>query len=143
MRLRSAGVYSPEKQSFIKPCVGRPPARVGEKVAQLVGAAPGQVVVSDSTSVNLFKLVMAALALRPEYTRIVSDEINFPSDLYVLQGCVRLLGDRHHVQLVPSEDGISVDPQALYDAINEQTALVTLSPRSIQERLPVRRGGRY
>jgi len=86
---------------------------------------------------------MAALALRPEYTRIVSDEINFPSDLYVLQGCVRLLGDRHHVQLVPSEDGISVDPQALYDAINEQTALVTLSPRSIQERLPVRRGGRY
>jgi kynureninase len=103
------------------------PTRVGEKIARLVGAEPGQVVVSDSTSVNLFKLVMAALALRSERDRIVSDVMNFPSDLYILQGCIRLLGDRHHLHLVPSADDITVDRQMLFDAIDERTALVTLS----------------
>ena len=103
------------------------PARVGEKIAQLVGAGPGQVVVSDSTSVNLFKLTMAALAKRPGRDRIVSDVLNFPSDLYILQGCVRLLGDCHHLHLVPSAEGITVDQQALFDAMDERTALVTLS----------------
>jgi kynureninase len=103
------------------------PARVGEKIAQLVGAGPGQVVVSDSTSVNLFKLTMTALAKQPGRSRIVSDVLNFPSDLYILQGCARLLGDRHHLHLVPSADGITVDQQTLFDAMDEQTALVTLS----------------
>jgi kynureninase len=103
------------------------PAWVGEKIAQLVGAGPGQVVVSDSTSVNLFKLTMTALAKRPGRGCIVSDVLNFPSDLYILQGCTRLLGDRHHLHLVPSADGITVDQQALFDAMDERTALVTLS----------------
>jgi kynureninase len=103
------------------------PARVGEKIAQLVGAGPGQVVVSDSTSVNLFKLTMTALAKQPGRSRIASDVLNFPSDLYILQGCARLLGDRHHLHLVPSADGIRVDQQTLFDAMDEQTALVTLS----------------
>jgi kynureninase len=103
------------------------PARVGEKIAQLVGAGPGQVVVSDSTSVNLFKLTMTALAKRPGRDRIVSDVLNFPSDLYILQGCARLLGDRHDLHLVPSADGITVDEQALFDAVDERTVLVTLS----------------
>jgi kynureninase len=103
------------------------PARVGEKIAGLVGAGPGQVIVSDSTSVNLFKLTMAALAMRPERDRIVSDVLNFPSDLYVLQGCIHLLGDRHRLHLAPSADGITVDRQALFDTIDERTALVSLS----------------
>lgn len=103
------------------------PARVGEKIARLVGAGPGQVLVADSTSVNLFKLVMAGLALCPKRTHIVSDTLNFPSDLYILQGCIRLLGNQHHLHLVPSEDDIVVDDQRLLDAIDEQTALVTLS----------------
>ncbi|MBN1955915.1 MAG: kynureninase [Anaerolineae bacterium] len=102
-------------------------ARVGEKIAQLVGAGPGQVLVSDSTSINLFKLVMAALSLRPQRERIVSDALNFPSDLYILQGCMHLLGDRHHLHLVPADDDVAVEPQVLYDAIDERTALVTLS----------------
>jgi kynureninase len=103
------------------------PQRVGNKIATLVGAGPGQIVVSDSTSVNLFKLVMAALALRPERDRIVSDVLNFPSDLYVLQGCIQLLGDRHHLHLVPSAGGIAVDQGELLTAIDGRTALVTLS----------------
>ena len=103
------------------------PVRAGEKIAQVVGAGPGQVVVGDSTSVNLFKLAMAALAMHPERQRIVSDVLNFPSDLYVLQGCIRLLGNRHQLSLVPSADDITVDPSALLEAIDERTALVTLS----------------
>jgi kynureninase len=103
------------------------PSGVGEKIARLVGAGPGQVVVSDSTSVNLFKLTMAAMEMRPARDRIVSDVLNFPSDLYVLQGCIRLLGDRHSLHLVPSADDITVDQRTLFDAIDERTVLVTLS----------------
>ena len=103
------------------------PQRIGEKIAQLVGAAPGQVVVSDSTSVDLFKAVMAALDLLPERFKIVTDSFNFPSDLYVLQGCASLLNGKHIIQVVPSEDTITPDLPALYDAIDESTALVTLS----------------
>jgi kynureninase len=92
-----------------------------------VGAAPDQVLVTDSTSANLFKLVMAALLARPGRTRIVSDALNFPSDLYVLQGCIRLLGDRHHLHLAPSAGEIEPDLTALFDALDDQVALVTLS----------------
>src|SRR5450756_465164 len=83
------------------------PQRIGEKIGQLVGAAPGQVVVSDSTSVDLFKAVMAALDLLPERFKIVTDSFNFPSDLYVLQGCASLLNGKHIIQLVPSQDTIT------------------------------------
>jgi len=103
------------------------PTRVGEKIARLTGAGPGQVIVSDSTSVNLFKLTMAALAMRPQRERIVSDSMNFPSDLYILQSCIRLLGDRHRLRLVPSNDDVEMDQHSLFEAIDEQTALVTLS----------------
>lgn len=101
--------------------------RVGDKLGQLIGAGRGTVIVSDTTSINLFKLTMTALKLRPERTRIVSDTLNFPSDLYILQGCIDMMGDRHHLTLVPSEDGLTIDTDTLYDAIDERTALVTLS----------------
>ncbi|HUS70366.1 MAG TPA: kynureninase [Anaerolineae bacterium] len=103
------------------------PGRVGDKIGRLLGAGPGQVVVSDTTSVNLFKLVMVALEMTSGRDRIVTDVLNFPSDLYILQGCVRLLGDQHEICLVPSEDGIAVDQQVLFEEIDERTALVTLS----------------
>jgi kynureninase len=103
------------------------PRRVGDKIARLLGAAPGQVLVSDSTSVNLFKLAMAALALRQGRTRIVSDALNFPSDLYVLQGCCHSMGEGHTLHLAPSTDGIVPDERHLMALIDEQTALVSLS----------------
>jgi len=104
------------------------PVRVGEKIAKLIGAAEGQVVGGDSTSVSLFKLTMAALTLRPERMRIVTDTLNFPSDLYVLQSCSRLLGNKHEIIRIGSkDDGITPDLEALKDAINEDTALVSLS----------------
>ena len=103
------------------------PTRLGDLLGQLLGAAAGQVVVCDSTSVNLYKTIMAALALRPHRHEIVSDVHNFPSDLYVLQGCIAALGDLHRLRLVPSEDGITVELEAVDAAIGESTALVTLS----------------
>jgi kynureninase len=103
-------------------------SRVGDKIGQLSGAAAGQVVVSDTTSINLFKLTMAALTLFPDKKRIVTDTLNFPSDLYILQGCVQLLGRGHEIVRIGSRDGdLTPDLDALEKAINSDTALVTLS----------------
>jgi kynureninase len=101
--------------------------RIGDKIASLVGAEPGEVIVSDSTSINLFKLLLAGLEIQPDRAKIVSDEFNFPSDLYVLQGCISLMGNRHILDLVKSRDGISIDDDAFFNSIDRQTAIVTLS----------------
>jgi kynureninase len=103
------------------------PQRIGDKIGSLLGAGASQVLACDSTSTNLFKLTLAALALRPDRRRIVSDTLNFPSDLYILQGCIDLLGGRHELALAPASDDMRVDPAALADLIDEQTALVTVS----------------
>jgi kynureninase len=67
------------------------PERLGADVAKLLGADPGEVVVGDSTTVNLFKLLAVSVALRPGRRVIVSDGENFPTDLYVAQGIARML----------------------------------------------------
>ncbi len=103
------------------------PIRVGEKIAGLVGADHGQVAVSDSTTVNLYKLAMSALMLRPERKKIITDTLNFPSDLYMLQGCSHVLGGKHTIQMLEPADGLRVDTQTVLDAIDSNTALVALS----------------
>ncbi len=67
------------------------PARVGGKIARLIGAAPHEVVAADSTSVNLFKLTTAALQARPGRPVILTETGNFPTDLYIAQGIAGLL----------------------------------------------------
>jgi kynureninase len=67
------------------------PARVGGALAPLIGAAPGEVVVHDSVSVNLAQLVHAALALRPDRRVIAIDPHDFPSDRYIVDGIARTL----------------------------------------------------
>ncbi|MCA1554155.1 MAG: kynureninase, partial [Chloroflexi bacterium] len=103
------------------------PRRIGDKIAQLVGARAGEVVVSDSTSINLFKLIVAALRRQSGQTRVVSDVFNFPSDLYIIQGAMELLGNGHELVLVHSDDGITPDLDQLYNSIDERTAVVELS----------------
>lgn len=83
------------------------PSRVGDKIGQLVGAAPGQVIVCDTTTVNLFKLVIAALQHQPRRAKIVTDTLNFPSDLYVLQGITNL-SSRMDSMVNPEIDDASV-----------------------------------
>ncbi|HMX75020.1 MAG TPA: kynureninase [Anaerolineales bacterium] len=104
------------------------PARVGDKIGQLIGAAAGQVLVNDTVSLNLFKLAAAALTLQPSKTRIITDTFNFPSDLYILQGIRQTFGGRHEIiSIGASDNDITPDLAALETAIDENTALVTLS----------------
>jgi kynureninase len=65
------------------------PERIGARVARLIGAQPHEVVIADSTSINLFKVVKAALGLRPGRHTILSEYGNFPTNAYVLQGVAR------------------------------------------------------
>lgn len=86
------------------------PARAGERIARLIGAEAGSVRVCDSTSVNLFKVLSAALALRHDRRIILSDNGNFPTDLYVAENLGRALGRNHHLRLVaPEEVAASLD----------------------------------
>lgn len=103
------------------------PNTLGAKIAQLVGAQPDEIIVSGATSINLFKLAAAALRARPGRSRIVSDVFNFPSDLYILQGLIDLLGQNHTLHLIPSQDDIHIKSEAVAETINAHTALVTLS----------------
>lgn len=103
------------------------PRRVGGKIAQLIGAAPHEVICADSTSVNLFKVLATALRLqasRPqvslaERNAIVSERSNFPTDLYVADGLIDLLGRGHELELVEFEN--------VADAIDDRTAVVMLT----------------
>ena len=94
------------------------PARVGDKIARLIGAAPGEVVVADSTSVNLFKLLSAAVQARPGRRVILTEIGNFPTDLYIAQGLAALL---------PDLEVRAVEGEAVEAAIGEDVAVVTLT----------------
>ena len=95
------------------------PTRVGGKIARIVGAADGEVAVADSTSVNLFKLLAAALKLRPERRVILTEEGNFPTDVYIAQGLIDLLGGRHTLRRVAAGD--------IAQAVDEETAVVMVT----------------
>jgi kynureninase len=95
------------------------PARVGAKIARLIGARPNEVVVADSTSLNVFKVLHAALRLRPNRRVILSDDGNFPTDLYMAQGLAKLLGGDHQLKIV-SQDEIA-------SALTEDVAVLMLT----------------
>ncbi|MDF2234180.1 kynureninase [Albimonas sp. CAU 1670] len=95
------------------------PARVGERIGRLVGAEPGAVRAADSTSVNLFKVLSAALAMRPGRRVILSDAGNFPTDLYVAQRLAEALGQGHELRLAA--------PEAVADAIDADVAVLMLT----------------
>lgn len=103
------------------------PSEMGEMVSELVGAAKEEVIVCDSTSVNLFKLLCAALKLRPGRKKIVSDELNFPSDLYVMQGVIDILSQGHRLELAASHNGIEIAYEELDRIIDNDTAVVVLT----------------
>ncbi|WP_295634988.1 kynureninase [Novosphingobium sp.] len=94
------------------------PQRVGARIAPLVGGAADEVIVSDSVSVNLFKLIAAVCLARPHRRTILTEPGNFPTDLYIAQGVAGMLADRK-VRTEPAE--------AIIDAIDHDTALVLLT----------------
>lgn len=97
------------------------PQRVGDKIAQLVGAGPGELVVADSTSVNLFKVLTAALRITdedaPERNVIVSERSNFPTDLYIAEGLARSQG----------YELVLVEPDEIAAHLNERLAVLMLT----------------
>ncbi len=101
--------------------------RLGKKIAQIIGARADEVILSDSTSVNLYKLAYGALKLQEGRVDIISDDLNFPSDLYVLQGLVKQFDNKHTLRLLKSSDGISADLTELLRMFSKQTALISLS----------------
>ena len=93
------------------------PARVGAKIARLIGAKPHEVIVADSVSVNLFKLIVAAAALAPDRPQILSEGGNFHTDLHIASGAAELAGKRLDV----------VERSAVRDAVSGETNLLLLT----------------
>ncbi|WP_095081758.1 kynureninase [Pseudomonas sp. Irchel s3h17] len=100
------------------------PQRLGDRLAGLIGAGEGEVVITDTTSINLFKVLGAALRVQasraPERRVIVSESSNFPTDLYIAEGLMDLLQQGYSLRLVDS-------PQALAQAIDQDVAVVMLT----------------
>jgi len=95
------------------------PLTLGDEIAPLIGAGPGEVVAADSTSVVLFQLLAAAVRLRPERPVILSEAGNFPTDLYIAQGLEALLGGAVELRTVPGD--------RVADAVDDRTAVVMLT----------------
>ncbi len=95
------------------------PARLGKRIAPLIGASPDEVIVADSTSVNLFKLAAGALMLQSPRRVVLTETANFPTDLYVMQGLADLLGGRCELRTVAREE--------LPAALNKDVAAVVLT----------------
>jgi kynureninase len=103
------------------------PHTIGDQLGPLLGAEPREVLLADSTTVNLYKLAVAALRARPGRRKIITDDLQFPSDLYALRSAIQAAGDGFELQIVPSPDGCVGPEAALAAALDEDTALLALS----------------
>ena len=100
---------------------------IATKIAKIVGAQPDEIFVGDTTSLNLYKLLAASLALQKEKTEIITDDLNFPTDLYIIQGLIKQQYKNHTLKILESTDEIFMDPTTVREAINKNTSLITLS----------------
>jgi kynureninase len=101
------------------------PTHVGDLIAGLIGARPGEVIVTDSTTVNLYKLASAALDARPAARVIVADADDFPTDRFVLEGLARARDLELRLFTADPVAGPKVD--ALADSLSPDTALLVMS----------------
>ena len=95
------------------------PGQLGDRIARLIGAGAGEVAVTDSTSINLFKLASAAVKLRPGRRVILTEPGNFPTDLYMLQGLAAQLGGTIEVRTVPRDE--------IAEALTDEVAVLVLT----------------
>ena len=94
------------------------PRTLGDRIGRLIGAGPGQVVVCDSTSINIYKALLAALGLRPGRDVVVGDRDTFPTDLYMMDGATQ---GTHEQRL------ISADGPTLAEVLDDRVAAVLLT----------------
>lgn len=95
------------------------PAAMGDRIARLIGAEPGHVVMGDTLSVKVYQALAAALEMRPGRRVILSDTGNFPSDLYMAEGLIRGLDKGHELRVVP--------PDEVAEAITDEVAVLMLT----------------
>jgi kynureninase len=95
------------------------PARLGARIAQLIGASADEVIVADSTSVNLFKLAAGAVRMQAPRRVVLTERSNFPTDLYVLQGLEELMGGAIELRMVERDE--------LQNALTAEVALLALT----------------
>ena len=95
------------------------PTRVGDRIARLIGAEPGHVVMGDTLSVKVYQALASALEMRPDRRVILSDSGNFPSDLYMAEGLIASLGRGHELRVVAPED--------VADHITDEVAVTLLT----------------
>ncbi len=95
------------------------PKRVGNKIAKLLGAPDGSIIMGDTLSIKVFQALDAALSLRSDRKVILSDNGNFPSDLYMAEGLIRLKSAGYELRTVPPED--------VANSINADVAAVMLT----------------
>ncbi len=95
------------------------PRSIGDRIARLIGAPAGSVVMGDTLSIKVFQAVAAAAALRPERRVILSDSGNFPSDLYIADGLVTALGRGYQLKVVA--------PEEVEAAIDDSVAVMMLT----------------
>jgi kynureninase len=96
------------------------PLRLGDRLGALIGAAPGQTVVCDTTSINLYKAIHAALGLRPGRDVVVAEAGAFPTDLYIVEGAMAAAGR-------PMQRRLIRDDVAIEELLDERVAVVVLS----------------
>jgi kynureninase len=102
------------------------PGRIGDRIGvELLGARAGEVVLSDSTTVNFYKLAAAALDARPGRRTIVTDRDNFPTDRYVLEGLAAARG--LVIRWLEADPVLGPTPAGVADALDETVALVALT----------------
>jgi kynureninase len=97
------------------------PVRLGDRVGALIGAAPGQTLVCDTTSINLYKAIHAAIGLRPDRDVVVAEGDSFPTDLYIVEGAMGSAGRPMKRRL------IGVDGPAIEALLDRNVAVVVLS----------------
>lgn len=95
------------------------PARVGDRIAKLIGAENNSVVMGDTLSIKVYQAVASALELNPDRKVVLSDNGNFPSDLYMTDGLLRSLKDDHELR--------TVNPEDVEDAIDDTIAVLLLT----------------
>lgn len=102
-------------------------ASIASKIAKLIGAREDEIFIGDTTSLNLYKLVYSALLLNKPRTKIISDSLNFPTDLYIIQGLIDQQFKGHSLHLLDSPDAVKIDENQINTMLDQATSLVSLS----------------